>query len=147
MYQRIISKVKYGDGPYLLYPEGILFPSIHFNTILYGCSIIGCIPDPLLTESIIKSVFASIQSHIWSRLTNRFLSKSINFRYCIHWYDMLTNISDNHEDTWLIINHGLMVFGDKLGGLCVRGTGYPALLELVENKQIVRNLRFPQKYA
>ena len=40
-----------------------------------------------------------------------------------------------------------MVFGDKLGGLCVRGKVYSALLELVDNKQMVRNLFFSQKYA
>ena len=58
---------------------------------------------------------------------------------------MLTNISANHEDTRFIMNRGLIVADDKLGGLGVIGMVDSAILESVDNKQMVRNLCFPQK--
>ena len=53
-----------------MYTEGILFPRINLNTALDDNSIIGSIPDPVLTELMSKSGFASIKSHIRSRLSN-----------------------------------------------------------------------------
>ena len=50
----------------LMYPEGVLFPSIHWKSAPNNCSIIGCIPASLLRESIQIQRFASIQSHIRS---------------------------------------------------------------------------------
>ena len=59
---------------------------------------------------------------------------------------MLTNLTANHEDTRLIVNRGLTVGEDKTGGLALRGKGDSALLESVDNKEMVRNLCFSQKY-
>ena len=59
---------------------------------------------------------------------------------------MLTNLTANHEDTRLIINRGLTVGEDKTGGLALRGKGDSALLESVDNKEMVRNLCFSQRY-
>ena len=39
------------------------------------------------------------------------------FRYVMHAYDVLTNLTANHEDTRLIVNRGLTVGEDKTGGL------------------------------
>ena len=59
---------------------------------------------------------------------------------------MLTNLTANHEDTRLIVNRGLTVGEDKTGGLALRGKGDSALLESIDNKEMVRNLCFSQKY-
>ena len=47
---------------------------------------------------------------------------------------MITNISENREDTLLILNRGLTVDDDKFGGLGFRVNGYSDLLEYVDNK-------------
>ena len=67
-------------------------------------------------------------------------------RYLSFYYDMLTNLTANHEDTRLIVNRGLTVGDDKTGGLALRGKGDSALLESVDNKEMVRKLCFSQKY-
>ena len=139
--QKIIATCRGSSIP-LMYPEGILFPSIHWKMAPNNCSIVGCIPVPLLTESDEKSRFSLIQSHVRSRLTNPSSSTSTDPRYCAHCYDMLTNLSANHEDTRLILNRGLTVGEDKTGGLGLRGKGDSALLESVDNKEMVRNLCF-----
>jgi predicted GIY-YIG superfamily endonuclease len=144
--QRIVA-TNHGSSVPLIYPEGILFPSIHWKTAPDNCSIIGCLPAPLLTESSNGSRFASIQSHVRSRLTNSSCSTSTDARYCAHCYDMLTNASANHEDTRLILNRGLTIGNDKTGGLGLRGKGDSSLLESVDNKQMVRNLCMSQKYV
>ena len=58
----------------------------------------------------------------------------------MHAYDVLTNLTANHEDTRLIVNRGLTVGEDKTGGLALRGKGDSALLESIDNKEMVRNL-------
>ena len=144
--QRIVV-TNHGSSVPLMYPEGILFPSIHWKTAPDNCSIIGCLPVPLLIETSNGSRFASIQCHVRSRLTNSSCATSMDVRYCAHCYDMLTNASANHEDTRLILNRGLTVGDDKTGGLGLRGKGDSSLLESVDNKQMVRNLCMSQKYV
>ena len=80
-------------------------------------------------------------------MTNPSSSTSTDSRYCSHCYDMLTNLSANHEDTQLILNRGLTVADNKNGGLALRGKGDSALVESIDNKQMVRNLCFSQKYV
>ena len=65
--QRIVVTT-HGSSVPLMYPEGISFPSIHWKIAPNKCSIVGCLPTPLLIESIHGSRFSSIQSHIKSRL-------------------------------------------------------------------------------
>ena len=42
----------HGLSIHLMYQGGILFPSIRWKTEFGGCLVVGCIPDPLLKESI-----------------------------------------------------------------------------------------------
>ena len=129
-----------------MYQEGILFPSIHWKMANDGCSILGCIPDSLLAESIQSTSFASIHSHIKCRLTNPSSSTSRNTNYIAHAYDMLTNITANHEDSRIILNRGLTVDENSKSGLGLRGKGDSALIGSVDNRQMVRNLCYSQKY-
>ena len=93
--QKIVA-TSAGSSVPLMYPEGILFPSIHWKMADDGCSIIGCIPAPLLSDTIQHTGFASIHSHVKCRLTNSSSSTSTNTNYIAHTYDMLTNITANH---------------------------------------------------
>ena len=129
-----------------MYPEGILFPSIRWKMAADNCSIVGAIPAPLLTKSVKGFGFAPIQEHIRSRLTSTISATSTDSRYCAHCYDILTNLAANHEDTRLILNRGLTVADDVKGGLGLRGKGDSSLLESIDNKQMVKNLCFSQKY-
>ena len=117
-----------GESIPLMYPEGILFPSIHWKMSSDNCSIVGAIPALLLNESVKTFGFASIQEHIRSRLTSSTSATSTDSRYCAHCYDMLTNLAANHEDTRLILNRGLTVSDDAKGGLGLRGKGDSALI-------------------
>ena len=49
-----------GESIPIMYPEGILFPSIHWKMAIDNCSIVGAILAPLLTESVSQFGFASI---------------------------------------------------------------------------------------
>ena len=88
---------------------------------------VGYIPAPLLTESISSLGFDTIQSQACSILTNLYSSTIKDPQYCAHCYDMLTNISENHENNPLVSNRELTVANDKFGGLGVRGKGYLAI--------------------
>eukprot|EP00957_Ditylum_brightwellii_P002521 192936-Ditylum_brightwellii.AAC.1 len=59
---------------------------------------------------------------------------------------MLTNLTANHEDNRLILNKGLAI-DNETGKMGLRGKGDSVLLELVNSKQMNRNLCFSQKYA
>ena len=130
----------------LVYPEGILFQGIHYQAANDKCSLVGCIPTPLMTENIRKMRFASIASHVRSRLTNTSSSTCSDPRYLCFCYDIMSNMAASHEDTRLILNRGLTVGDDKTGGLGLRGKGDTNLFHSIDNKQMVRNLCFSQKY-
>ena len=70
-----------GSAVPLMYPEGVLFPSIHWMMAPDKCSIVGCIPAPLLTEQSCGNRFESIQDHVRSRITNLSSLTSSDYRY------------------------------------------------------------------
>ena len=55
-------------------------------------------------------------------------------------------MTENYEDTRLILNRDLTVGEDKTGGSGLRGKGYSELPESVENKEMVIKLFFSKKY-
>ena len=96
--QKLVATCNGSSIP-LMYPEGVLFPSIHWQMAHDKCSILGCIPASLLTEYSSTSKFASIHSHTRTQLTNSSCATSTDSRYVAYCYDMLTNLTANHEDT------------------------------------------------
>ena len=78
-----------GLSIHVMYWEGILFLSINWNMVFDGFLIVGCIPDPLLIESISSFGFATIQSHVQSRFTNPYSSTRTDPKYCAHCYAIL----------------------------------------------------------
>lgn len=130
-----------------MYPEGLLFPSIHYSMGQDNCSTCGCIPASLMTPSgSTSSKFESIDKHIRSRLTNCSSATSSNPNYICFCYDMMTNMTATSEDTRIILNRGLTVSEDNDDRLGVRGKGDSALLQSVDSKRMVRNLCSSQKY-
>ena len=130
----------------LLYPEGILFPSIHWKSASDNCAVVGAIPSSLLNANITKEGFASVQQHIRSRLTAPFCATSSDPRYISHCYDLMTNLAASQSDTRLIINRGITVGNDSNGNLQVRGSKDSSLLGSVDSKQMVKNLCTSQKF-
>ena len=106
--------------------------------------IVGCIPTPQITESIKSHFFASVHSHIQTILEFSGSSTNNDPLYDAHCYYMLTNMSENHEDTWLILKRCLTIDDYKHSCLLIIGKAYSALLESIDNKQIVRNIFFPK---
>ena len=130
----------------LLYPEGMLFPSIHWMSSSDNCSIIGAIPSSLLNEHIHKEGFATVQQHVRTRLTCPSCATNSDPRYITHCYDIMANLAASQNDTRLVINRGLTVAKDKYGNLGVRGgSGDSSLLGSVDSKQMVKNLCSSQK--
>ena len=66
--QKLVATCK-GTSIPLMYPEATMFPSIHWAMAPDQCSVLGCIPSPLLSD-LKCSKFASVQSHVRCRLTN-----------------------------------------------------------------------------
>ena len=60
---------------------------------------------------------------------------------------MLNNIAANREDTRVILNRGLTVDENSKSGLGLRGKVDSSLIGSVDNKQMVRNLCYSQKYV
>ena len=139
-----------GKAVSLLYPEGMLFPSIFYNMV--NGVIIGAIPAPLLTESISSFGFASLPEHIRSRLTSSSSQSSTNPRYISFCYDTMVNLTANHSDTRIVLNRGLHVGNNETSnpssstGLSVRGENDSGMLESIDSKQMVKNLIAAQKF-
>ena len=142
--QKICSSTNCESIP-LIYPEGMLFPSIHWKSSTDNCSILGAIPSSLLNEKAKSYGFASIQEHIRTRLTCPSSATSTDPRYITHCYDVMSNLAASQSDTRLIINRGLTVSEDKYGNLGVRGNNDSSLLGSVDSKQMVKNLCTSQK--
>ena len=61
--QKLVATCKNTAVP-LMYPEGVLFPSIFWKSSPDNCAIVGAIPAPLLTQASHGSRFCSIQEHV-----------------------------------------------------------------------------------
>ena len=107
--------------------------------------IICTLPAPILSESN-RYVFAYIQQNIYSRLTSSSHSTSSDPRYIAFSYDMLINLSVNHQDTRMLLNRGLTASSDKSGGLGLRTKNDSVLLESIDSKQMMKNLSVAQKF-
>ena len=81
-----------------MYPEAVLFPSIHWKIAPDNCAVVGAIPAPLLTEASSGSRFCSIQEHVRSRVTNLSSCTSTLVGFIAFCYDMLSNLAANKED-------------------------------------------------
>ena len=104
--QRIISSAKNKSVP-LLYPEGMLFPSIFWKGNNDG-SIEGSIPAGLWNSQAHchKYGFASIQEHMRCRLMNASLPTSCNPEYMFFAFDAVNNAMSRGMDSRFIFRRG-----------------------------------------
>ena len=141
--QRIASVTDGATLP-LVYPEGMLFPSIFWSMVPNNGSLFGAIPSGLLVNACCCG-FASMKSHVRSRLTLPGSSTSTNPSYIAFMYDILVNLTLNREDSQIILNRGLMESSTETG-LQIKSRNDSLLSDCVDNKQTVRNLCASQKY-
>jgi hypothetical protein len=142
--QRIVATLN-GKSVSLLYPEGMIFPSIFYKMAEDG-SIIGSIFLPLLTLGISRYGFALIPQHIRCRLTSAGVATGTNPRYISFSFDTVTNLSANHFDSRIAMNKGLTAGDDEFGGLGLRSGKDSPLLGSIDSKQMVKNLAASQKW-
>ena len=128
------------DSIPLIYPEGILFPSIfHAMVPDYG-SICGSIPSFLFNGIKSIHVFSHMHDHVKSRLTSVSIATSTNPTYASYCYDKLNNLSLNHEDTRIMLNIGLTVDPESANVILVRCNNNYSLFVSIYSKQMFRNL-------
>jgi hypothetical protein len=106
--QRIVSTSK-GHAVPLVYPEGMLFPSI-FWTDTENSSLVGALPAAVMASKRECRAFgfASMQDHIKARLTNLSLRCATDPRYIFFAYDCVANINLRGEDTRVILSRGFV---------------------------------------
>ena len=141
--QRIAS-ITDGKTLPLVYPEGMLFPSIFWSMVPKNGALFGAIPSGMLVNSCCRG-FASMKSHVRFCLTLPGSSTSTNPTYIAFCYDILVNLTLNREDSRIILNRGLMESSCETG-LQIRSCHDSLLSDCVDNKQTVRNLCASQKY-
>jgi hypothetical protein len=108
--QKIVSSAP-GTCVPLIYPEGMLFPSIFWcdNRSNDHQSVLGAIPCGLLTEEkhLKNFGFASLSSHIKSRINNTSLKTSTDEKYISYAFDCIVNLECRNNDTRVILHRGV----------------------------------------
>ena len=130
----------------LLYPEGMLFPSLNLKYTNDKWSIVGAIPSSLLNLCWIQEGFIYIKQHIHTRLTSTSNAMGSDPRYICHCYYTMENLSASCNDTQLVINHSLTVSEYKHVNLGDRRSGYSSILGYIDSKHMVKNICTSQKY-
>ena len=106
--QRIVATTP-GQTVPLVYPEAMLFPSLFWKEAGDGGAILGAMPCGLLAHdaTLQKYGVASMQSHLYARLTNPTLGTSTDPRYVCHAFDSMVNLGCRHEDVRVILHRGV----------------------------------------
>ena len=74
---------------FLLYPEGLLFPFLHWKYTNGKLFIVGAIPSLLFNLCCIQEGFSYIKQHIRKRLTSPSNAMGSDRRYICHSYDIM----------------------------------------------------------
>ena len=130
---------------YFILKECSFLPFL-FEMIPDDGSICGKIPSYLFSG--IKSIhgFSNTIDHVESRLTSVSIATSKNITYESYFYDKLTNLSLNHEDTRIVLNRGLTVDPESFNGIVVICKNDSTKFESINIKQMVSSLCASQKY-
>ena len=106
--QRIVATTP-GRAVPLVYPEAMLFPSLFWKDAGDDGAILGAMPCGLLAHdaTLQKYGIASMQSHLYARLTNPTLGTSTDPRYVCHAFDSMVNLGCRHEDVRVILHRGV----------------------------------------
>ncbi|KAF4705936.1 hypothetical protein FOZ63_013245 [Perkinsus olseni] len=111
-FQRLTSRFAGASIP-LLYPEGMLFPSIFWKSLADG-TVIGALPHCLWTApgACKKAGFATLSEHVKTRLTDPTLLTSTDPRAIQFYFDALFNLQLSHSDTRTLRAEGRLPFGE-----------------------------------
>ena len=106
--QRIVATTP-GRAVPLVYPEAMLFPSLFWKDAGDDSAVLGAMPCGLLAHdsTLRKYGIASMQSHLYGRLTNPTLGTSNDPRYVCHAFDSMVNLGCRHEDVRVILHRGV----------------------------------------
>ena len=126
-----------GESIPLIYIVGMLFLSIGYKMVPSCGSIAGVLPSSLLTANNSTHGFAPVDRHIRSSFTNLGVATSSNSKYIALWYNTLTNLTLNNEDSRIIWNRGLTVSPDGLG-ITLRSKKYSRLADSIDSKLMVK---------
>lgn len=104
--ERIVA-TSTGQSIPLLYPEGMLFPSIFWKQAADG-SIIGALPSGLLDCDKVAAEhgFASVASHLRCRVKNSSLLCGTDPRYIFYTFDCINNASLRGHDNRIVLRRG-----------------------------------------
>ncbi len=104
--ETIVSTTK-GESIPLIYPEGMLFPSIFWHQQQDG-SIDGALPVALFDSNMVATNFgyANIESHMRSRLKNSSSLCSTDPRYIFFAFDCINNLKTRGYDNRIILQRG-----------------------------------------
>ncbi len=92
----------------LLYPEGMLFPSIFFTAAKDEYSIVGAIPSPILGQQgkISENGYANLKDHARTRFTMYSSLSGTDWRYKTFMFDALANAPLNNQDSRIVMHRG-----------------------------------------
>ncbi|KAF4741263.1 hypothetical protein FOZ63_029320, partial [Perkinsus olseni] len=105
-FQRVTARFAGASIP-LLYPEGMLFPSIFWKSMADG-TVIGALPHCFWTNATAckKAGFADLAAHIKTRLMDPTLLTSTDPRVIQFYFDALFNLQLSRSDTRIILSRG-----------------------------------------
>ena len=110
----------------------------------YG-SIAGIMPSLLMLTNTSINVFTPVDHHIRSTFTNPGTTANNNPKYIAYGYDIITNLTLNHEDSRIILNRGLTVSPNGLG-LTTRSKGGSKFGDTIDSKVVIKQLTASRKY-
>ena len=112
--ERIVATTP-GKSVPLVFPEGMLFPSLFWKDDDTEGSILGAMPCGALAHSNTLGKFgiADLTTQIRSRMTNPALGTSTDPRYLCYAFDTVVNLGCRHEDTRVVLHRGIV--GTKSG--------------------------------
>ena len=142
--QRIVSTTT-GTSTPLLYPEGMLFPSIFWKKMTHCGFIPGAIPSGFLTQETSLFGFETAKNMIRSQSITEASTTSTNPSYISFNYDLITNLACNRTHSKMIINRGLMCATNDTG-LRIHGETDSYLSGAMDSKLLVRKLCASQKF-
>jgi hypothetical protein len=125
----------------LLYPEGMLFPSIFFSAAKDKYSILGAIPSALLGQqgSVSGNGYANLKEHARTRFTMYSSLSGSDWRYKTFMFDALANAALNNQDSRLVMHRGYES-SNTATGLAVRNRKDGFLSDMIESRTIIQEL-------
>ncbi len=142
--QTIVSRSPGKHIP-ILYPEGMLFPSIFWRNI-DDCVPIGAIPNALLNDDTFLNNLgiAPLGQHIRSRILNTSCLTSTNPRYITFCNDVLLNRGLRGQDSRVLMSRAMLAGGITMGGVNMKSKELdPATLydvDLLDSRPVVQKL-------